>query len=67
MTIGYTPKAKFHGATLAHMRRVAFEEGPKEARMTISKQDRLHNDDAMISAAEAKRQRKNAKRLQNGH
>jgi len=48
---------------MAAMRDIAFVQLPAAARRTISLQDRIHDDDACIARAEAKRQRKAAKRL----
>jgi hypothetical protein len=52
------PDGKINAPVLTHMRGVAFD--PKPTRMYLNKLDKLHNDDAALAAAQAKRDRKAA-------
>lgn len=64
----YQPKGKMlTSPAMALMRHIAFSDAKgtpaAEARRMISLQDRLYDDDSAEAAAEAKRQRKAAKRM----
>ena len=61
----YQPKAKFFGSALASMRETAFGMAQRvQVFTTLDRSEKMRDDDAMIAAAEAKRQRKAAKRAQ---
>lgn len=64
----HTPstEGKLNGKVLMHMRNVAFNEARIEATNTMRHAERLRDDAGLLAAAEEKRKRKMAKRLQNG-
>lgn len=53
----FVPKNKMFNEILTHMRQVLVDAG-KEAKKTMNRSERMRDDDAMLLAAEAKRQRK---------
>lgn len=55
------PQGKFKEPILTHMRKVAFHDLRIEAQRTMTHAERLRDDEGMLAAAEAKRQRKAAK------
>lgn len=50
------------GSLMTHMRKVAYQDIRIEASRTMTKAERLRDDQGMLDAAEAKRQRKLDKR-----
>lgn len=52
------PAGKLNSPILTHMRKVAYEDLRIEVRKTMTKAERLRNDEYMLAAAEAKRLRK---------
>lgn len=55
------PAGKYNAPPLTHMRKVAFTDLRIEASKIMRNAERLRDDQGMLDAAEAKRQRKAAK------
>jgi len=62
MTTKFKPRKKtpghLSGGVLSHMRQVAYGDARIEAMKTMRRAERLRDDQALLDAAEAKRQRK---------
>lgn len=56
-----SPKSKMNDPTLTHMRNVAYNDYRIHADKTMNRSERMRDDEGMLQAAEAKRQRKAAK------